>query len=80
MELGGKDQEGTMVTVHSGFLKETVLPFLRRHSTGEVLCRNVWMSSHEYKDVGFWALMLLWATQVLLCPDYLIVGSHFCAL
>lgn len=52
----------------------------RRHSTGEVLCRNVWMSSHEYKDIGFQAFLLLWATQVLLCPGYLLVGPHFSAL
>lgn len=70
-----------MVIVRPGFLKETVLPFLpRRHSTGEVLCRNVRMSSHEYEDVGLQAFMLLLAMQVLLCPDYLIVGPHFCAL
>lgn len=35
LELGGKGQGGTMVMVRSGFLKETVLPFLRLWYTQE---------------------------------------------
>lgn len=86
MELGGKGQEGkgqwwrSTLTVPES---QHSLPPPPVYPGGTVLgdamqkCLDV---IREYGDTGSQAFMLLWARQVLPCPDYLIVGLHFCAL